>query len=234
MLIQDKKIKNGSIYKFDAMAIYQGVRINKVLREAEPPEHNKWIKKNIRNKEDREYYSNALMVTEKFLKEQFKSGNNEQIILKEFNNNLFDENKQMEDVFQVRKAKDKPISKKKKMGGTLTGEAEFANGTNKVKDKSKPKDKTTPSADGADANYIEVPNAVKKIRVNSNNEYVFTLTNNYNPDNMNIDIVVRTDNSKEETISSNDYKIVKNDGNKVVVKLKDKSQLDLGLVLEVK
>ncbi len=234
MLIQDKKIKNGSIYKFDAMAIYQGVRINKVLREAEPPEHNKWIKKNIRNKEDREYYSNALMVAEKFLKEQFKSGNNEQIILKEFNNNLFDENKQMEDVFQVRKAKDKPISKKKKMGGTLTGEAEFANGTNKVKDKSKPKDKTTPSADGADANYIEVPNAVKKIRVNSNNEYVFTLTNNYNPDNMNIDIVVRTDNSKEETISSNDYKIVKNDGNKVVVKLKDKSQLDLGLVLEVK
>ncbi len=234
MLIQDTKLSNGSIYKFDAMAIYQGVKINKILREAEPPEHNKWIKKNIRNNEDKEYYSKALTVTEKFLKEQFKSGNNKQIILKEFNNSLFDENKQTEDIFKVRKAKDKPISKKKKMGGNLSGEAEFANGLNKVKDKLNPKDKTTGSADGTEANYIEVPNAVKKIRVNNKNEYVFTLSNNYNPDNMNIDIVIRTDNSKEEIISSNDYEIIKNDGNKVIVKLKDKSQLDLGLVLEVK
>lgn len=230
MLIEDRKI-NGKNFKYDALAIYHGTKLNNVLREAEPPEHNKWEKKKLKTKKDKEYFDLVKKTVEDKLIELFGEVTSEKIVLKEYDNNIFSETKEYEEVFRIRKISEKTSSSVKGKSAQV-GKAALYGTNRKVKNKLETNDKSQLNEEGnIETSVVSYPNVIKKIRTKGNGRYKVELKEYFDPQKYCIKIMGKTDNGKLEEITN--FNIINNDGKYVELQLND-VELDINLEMEKK
>lgn len=227
MLIEDRKI-NGKNFKYDAMAIYHGKKLNNVLRDAEPPEHNKWTMGDIRKNEDKKYFKLAKDKVETKLIELFSETTSEQIVLKEFDNNIFSENKNYDEVYTIKKVTEK--QKPKSKGDSLNVDtADIFGSDRKIKDKSSKNDKVHPNDNGTvETTFVVYTNVTKKIRNKGDGVYKVQLIEYFNPNTTKINVHSKTDKGGEELITN--YKVINFDGRNVELQLND---IDLDIVITI-
>lgn len=228
MLIEDKKI-TGKNFKYDAMAIYHGTKLNNILRDAEPPEHNSWRQNRLRENAEKKYFKLAKDTVENKLIELFGEVTSEQIVLKEFNNNIFSENKDYDEVFMLKKLSDKPKPKAKGESQEVA-KADIFGTERKVKDKTSKNDKAQPGTQGdIDTNVVVYSNVTKKIRNRGNGVYKVQLKDHFDPKTTEVKVHSKTDTGGDELIKN--YEIVSNDGINVELKLHD-VELDISITIE--
>ncbi len=228
MLIEDKKI-SGKNFKYDALAIYHGTKLNNILRDTEPPEHNNWRQNRLKTNADKKYFKLAKDTVENKLIELFGDVTSEQIVLKEFNNNIFSENKEYDEVYMIKKISDKPKPKSKGESEEMQNAAIYGT-ERKVKDKSKKNDKAQPNAAGeSETAVITYHNVAKKIRNKGTGLYKIQLAEYFDPEQYKVKVFGKTDTGGEEYI--NDYKIVNNDGLNVELQVND-VELDISVAVE--
>lgn len=228
MLIEDKKIR-GKNFKYDALAIYHGTKLNNILRDAEPPEHNSWKQNKLRTQVEKNYFKLAKDTVENKLIELFGEVASKQIVLKEFNNNIFSENKDYDEVYMLKKVSDKPKPKSK--GESQETEKASIYGTErKVKDKSNKNDKVQAAGEGdAETSVIVYSNVTKKIRNKGQGVYKVQLKDHFDPDTTKVKVHSKTDTGGDELIKN--YEIVSHDGTNVELLLND-VELDISITIE--
>lgn len=151
------------INKYDAVCIFEGTIINNVLRASEPPEHDKWVKKYLNTPTQKDLFKRAFDTLKDKVREIMDSKVSDSLVLKEFNNDFLSDEKEKNEVFKI-------TTKKKPKKTTIKTEvtANFINGTEKVKEKKKLKDKLMPQKDGNNKVQGEdvkiIDHAVRKVR----------------------------------------------------------------------
>ncbi|WOO86493.1 hypothetical protein RZE82_05110 [Mollicutes bacterium LVI A0039] len=228
MLIEDKKIK-GKNYKYDAMAIYYGKALNHVLRDAEPPEHNKWLIKNLETEQDKKYFRDVKNLVEEKIADLFSEVSNDEIILKEFNNSIFADEKEYEEVYHLKRIDDKSKVKSKGKSAEL-GTVDLHGTSRKVKNKDKSNDKSMISDLGLnEENVITHENVTTKIRSRGDGRYIMSLKDGYEPNEDNILVYSKTDTGTDELISN--YKILSVNAAKIELQIED---VDLDIRIAIK
>lgn len=228
MLIEDKKI-SGKNFKYDALAIYHGTKLNNILRDTEPPEHNNWRQNRLKTPADKKYFKLAKDTVENKLIELFGDVTSEQIVLKEFNNNIFSEKKEKDEVFMIKKISDRPKPRSKGQSEEIQNAAIYGT-ERKVKDKSKKKDKAQLNATGeSETSVITYHNVTKKIRNKGTGLYKIQLAEYFDPELYKVKVFGKTDTGGEEDI--NNYDIVNNDGINVELQVND-VELDISVAVE--
>lgn len=230
MMIKDMTMSKSSV-TYDAIAIYHGTELNRVLREAEPPEHNKWVIKNIKSEDDRKYFRNVKKVVEDHIKNSCNSENNERIVLQEFNNDIFDSEKTFENVYKIGE-----IGKQRtKLNHNSTSDemqkTSFINGEGTIKNRENKRTKTISDQDGAVTTSVTYKdNVVKKIRYKGDGLYKIQFKECSSLDTR-FRLNVVTDAGKIEQIKSDEYKIISRSSNKLDIEILG-DVLDLVVELE--
>ncbi len=207
MVIKDFSL-SGSSVTYDAIAMYHGEKLNRILRDAEPPEHNNWYKTNIKDSKDSKYFNLVKESVENEIKSYFKSEDNERYVLDKFNNNIFESEKKIQKVYKIgelgaqRERVDYLSSSDETINST------YINGEKKIKDKSNKKNKTVNDPNGEEKTNISImSNVVKKVRYKGEGLYRFIFKESMDIGTK-FKLYVVTDAGKKEKINPKDYEVI--------------------------
>lgn len=227
MLIDSKKIRNKN-YKYDALAIYHGTKINNILRDAEPPEHNKWEKSRLKS-EQKKVFTEIIKKVENKITGMFSEVNTDKIVLKEFNNNIFSKEKEREDVYTIKGLSEKS-NINSKGNSTEVAKAEISRSDKKLKTTQTGADRGTFNNEGEfETSVVKYVNVAEKIRFRNNGEYHVKLKEGYFPQKEDIKVFSKTDTGKEEKITN--FEVLENNGSTMKIKVED-VDLDINVVIE--
>ncbi len=230
MYIFEKSIKNFP-FPYDALCIYYGNEINRILRDAEPPEHNKWIIKNLNSKEDKDYYRRVIEKVEKAIKSEFEIEGQEEFSIKELND-IMDEEKKLENKFFIRRATEKRKKEIKDNKGEEESLSKKINTNKKIKNKTNDVINNQINEEGNVLIKVKtIKSPTKKIRVKGNT-YNFTLNENGESipiNNRKVSLWVKTDNGNDEELK--DFKILENTDKVISIETKEKN-MNLKIYLE--
>lgn len=231
MLIKDMTISKSSV-TYDAVAIYHGPKLNRVLREAEPPEHNKWVINNIKNENDKKYFRNVKKEVEDHIKNYFSSENNERLVLQEFNNDIFDSEKTFEKVYKIGEL-GKPRTKlDHDSNNDEMQSSSFINGDATIKSRENKKTKTINDQNGEVTTSVSYKsNVVRKIRYKGEGLYKIQFKE-VCPIDTKFHLYVVTDAGKKEAIKPSEYKVISRTLDKLSIEVLG-DVLDLVIELEV-
>lgn len=230
MLITEKSITNFP-FPYDALCIYYGPEINRILRDAEPPEHNKWLIKNLNSQKDVDYYKETIQKVEKSIKSEFEIEGQEEFSIKELND-ILKEEKILENKFFIRRSNEARKKIIKDNNGEEESFSKKINTDNKRKNKTNELVNNEISEEGNVLIKVKrVMNPAKKIRV-KDNTYTFKLNangENIPKDKRKIRLWLKTDNGNDEEIK--DFKVLENMEDMIKIQAKEKN-MNLRISLE--